>query len=152
MISEGWSVAAAHRFISARMRRWRRRIYRIIDCKLVNVSPLPCHLNSPQARRNVPRLHFSKAPDTQSPARHRSLHCSRASSRVRSQFVSAAPSRPAMLLTKSRPREIHPRGALPLQPDKSYCKNAHAGDMARSCNGREYKCVLSANIVAAPTP
>lgn len=72
--------------------------------KLVSVSPLPLsrELSEP-GERSV--YIFPKRSDRQSPARHHSLHCSRA----RSQFVSAAPFRPAVLLTKSRPREIHPR-------------------------------------------
>jgi len=65
MISEDWSVAAMHRFISAWMRRrWRRRIYRIIDCKLVNVSPLLYHLNSPSPAKCSAFTFFQSARHT----------------------------------------------------------------------------------------
>lgn len=97
-----------------RRRRW-RRIYRIIDCKLVSVSPLPYHLNSP-SRANAPFTFFQSVRHTiAGAASFPSLFArkfARSARRQRSQFVSAAPFRPAVLLTKSRPREIHPR-ALP---------------------------------------
>jgi len=142
--------------LSAR-ERMRQRIYRIIDCKLVSVSPLAC-IRALQTEQTF-RLHFSEARTIAgAPASFASSIVRARSSRALAHPIPpprrlpslaiciCLRSRPAVLLTKSRPCGIPSTARAAHRPINLAAKtkrNARGSERARA--GNAGRAVISAN-------